>query len=193
MNARVMQAARSVGIIGATVALISGVTFAALTSNSVTLSDNTISSATASLLISNGGAFSTNETGFHVTGLVPGTGSTPNNFYLENNGGVALALTAHVPTAPAAPVGGYGFTGFENLKVTITNKNTGTSYPTNMAALLAGEVPLDTINAGVTGTASPANAPGDYSVSYDINPSAITGSHAGVDSFNLVFSGTQTP
>lgn len=192
MNARAVQIARSVGVIGATATLVSGITFAALTSNAAALTDNTVSSATASLKISDGGPFDVTKHGFNITGLIPGSGSGKKDFYLANTGTVPLKLTVHVPAAPPAPADGYGFTGFENLKVSISNEATGgTVLNTDMAALLAGEVALpEELAAGAQGSTANPTAPGHYSVSYDINPDAVTGGHAGVGNFNLVFTGT---
>ena len=66
------------------------------------------------------------------------------------------------------------------------------SKDTNMAELLAGDVMLPgTLPANTQGNSSIPNAPGNYSVVFDIKPEAVTGSHAGTGTFNVVFTGTQ--
>lgn len=90
--------ARAIGTMGAVAALAGGITFANLNTNTVALSPNTLTSATASLQIgSNSQAFSdTSVTGITAT-LTPGV-SVPFTFYLKNNGQSNMNITANVPT-----------------------------------------------------------------------------------------------
>jgi hypothetical protein len=91
---------RAVGTMGAVAALVGGITFAAFTSNTVALTGNTMSTSTAALQISNGGAYSTSSvTGFNFT-LTPGTPSSPFTFYLDNTGTIPLTLTASTANSP---------------------------------------------------------------------------------------------
>ncbi len=162
--------ARAVVVIAAVMALVTSVTFAALQSQA-TLTNNSISTATAGLKLWNGSSFESTAPGFTVTGLVPGEWSDDYNFYFQNDGEGPLFLTANVPQEPALPEGmdSYGFTGWENLKVAFKgycapnsgernnavelnrnrrdkkdNEKHANSYlvKTDMAALLAGEVEL---------------------------------------------------
>jgi hypothetical protein len=95
---------RAVGTMGAVAAVAGGITFAALTSNSVALSANTLSSATAHLLIGNtkgdncANAGTTAVQGMDVK-LKPGVKSDDFNFCLKNDGDVPLDLTASVVQA----------------------------------------------------------------------------------------------
>jgi predicted ribosomally synthesized peptide with SipW-like signal peptide len=189
---------RAVGVFSAVAVVVGGVTFAAFNSQA-TLTSNTISTATANLQVYDTklNVFSSTGQGFTITDLVPGTGVT-SPFYLKNAGGIPLAVTAHIPAAPAAPPEGYGFTGFENVKVTITSDETGCTINTKnttMAKLLAGEValPCNPLAAGAQGNNSPTatGTEGNYKIKFDIDPAAITGNHAGVGAFDLVFTGTQ--
>ena len=183
---------RAVGVISAVAILAGGVTFAALNSNNVTLADNTINSATASLKIWNGGAWSdTSAPGFHVTGLVPGTGVS-NPLYLENDGGVALNLSAHVTGSPI-------LSGFDNdldlskVKVSITDDFTGYTTNTDLAALTSGTVPFydNAFPAGATGNSGVPGTDGNFTVKFDMDPSAVNSNSASVSSFNIVLSGQQ--
>jgi hypothetical protein len=185
---------RAIGVIGAVAALVTGITFASLNS-SVTLTNSSVLTTTADLKVYDftpgDEGYKSSAPGFTVTGLIPGTGVTK-QFYLQNSGGVPLKVTARVPIAPPAPVGGYGFSGFENLKVDITGQGCDTTVNTDMAALIAGEVelPCNPLGAGVAGDSN-ADVAGNYDIKFDIVSSAITGSQAGVGNFDIVLKGTQ--
>lgn len=89
---------RSVGVISAVAVLVGGVTFAALQSQA-TLTDNTISSASAGLLVDGNGdeQFSEEEAGFAFEGIVPGlTPSEVKEFSLKNEGDTDLKVKAKV-------------------------------------------------------------------------------------------------
>ena len=185
---------RAIGVIGVVAALVTSITFASLQSQA-TLTNSSILTANASLKVydftpGNAG-YKSSAPGFTVTGLIPGTGVTE-HFYLANEGEVPLVITAHVPGTPPAPIGGYGFSGFANLTVVITGQGCNLSVNTNMAALMAGEValPCNPLGVGVAGDSN-ADVAGNYDIKFDILPSAITGSQAGVGNFNIVLSGTQ--
>jgi len=177
---------RATGVIGVTAAMVTGVTFAALNSQA-TLTDNTISTATAGLEVGLAADnLSATEDGFDVTGLVPGTG-VDQDFYLRNIGDTPLDVTVNVPNLPGAPEGGYGFTGFDNLTVKLTSEACDAVVTTNMQALHDGQVALP---CNALEEAGEANTPTKYTAHIDINPDVVTGSHAGVGNFNLVFTGT---
>ena len=92
---------RAVAVIGATAGLVTGVTFAALQSNTVALSPNTLSSASALLSIGSGTSCPQGNTsatpGFTNVKLVPGVTSAPVAFCLDNTGDIPLNITAQVP------------------------------------------------------------------------------------------------
>lgn len=185
---------RAVAVIASVMALVTGVTFAAL-QDSVTLENNTIASANADLLIWNGSSFQKSAAGFTVTGLVPGQGSAENFFYLKNNGANPLTIKASVPADPAAPDGGYDFSGWENLTVKITGYAPGCADPvvnTTMQALLAGNVamPCNPLAAGAQGDSGNQATAGNYSMKFDIDPDSVTGDSPGVGSFDIVLNGT---
>jgi hypothetical protein len=193
MQKRAQIILRAVSTIGATLALAGGVTFAAGLSSSATLSDSSVLSKTASLKVrdSQSGDFVSSAPGFTITDLVPGTGDTE-HMYLQNDGGVPLDVTAHVPTLPGPPLGGYGFTGFNNLTVQIVGW-CGAVVNTNMQQLNNAQVklPCNPLDAGATGDPNTPLTPGNFDFHFDIKPSAITGSQAGVGNFDIDFTGTQ--
>ncbi len=178
---------RAVMVIASVAALVTGVTFAALQSQA-TLTDSTVNTATAGLTLWDGDSFESTAPGFTVTGLVPGVGTAPLPFYFKNSG-VALNLTAHVPATPTSS----GFTGWENLKVTIKDDNDNAVTNTTMQALLAGEVPINggPLSSGAQGDSNTPSTEGNFTAKFDIEPTSITGSSASVGAFNIIFTGTQ--
>jgi predicted ribosomally synthesized peptide with SipW-like signal peptide len=179
---------RATGIIGATAALVTGVTFAAL-SSSATLTNNTIATGTAGLQVSSDGGttFSNLEDGFAFTGIVPGlTASGDKNFQLKNTGSTDLTVSAKLDGAPAwttDPV----LASVDNTKVNVEFACTDTSatpygVTTTVAALVLGNVALtgDTLAVGDTATCT---------VEVSMDAAAFSGSSATSDQFDIVFTG----
>lgn len=189
MNRRTLAIARATGVIGATVALVTGITFAQLGSNTVTLTNTTINSATASLKIWDGSTFTTTANGFTITGLVPGQGSPNEPVYFKNDGGVDLNLTTTVTNTPALN----NINSAADVKVKITNDDTGQIKNTTLAALEAGNVvmPGNPLPAGAQGDSNNLVTPGNYHFNFDISPAAVSGSNASVGAFDFAFTGTQ--
>lgn len=183
---RLSPIVRAVGVIGVVAGLVTSVTFAAL-SSSATLSQNTIGSATAGLLISNGGGYSSSEPGFAFSDITPGV-PVVKNFYLWNNGTSNLLVNAKVPVAPA-------LTGIANpsaVKVVFkddqgTISNAGTLA--DLESVTGLNVP-GTLAAGAQGVAAAPGTPGNYTISVDLDGSQISGSSASVAPFDIVFTGT---
>jgi hypothetical protein len=98
---------RAVSVVAATVIIVSGVTFAALQSQQIKLTGNTIQTATANLQISlDGSSYGTSQAGFNFTNLVPGGAAVPqygHGFYLKNAGGTPLLLKFAVSSTPSNP------------------------------------------------------------------------------------------
>lgn len=188
MTKQTVILARGIGAIGAVAALVTAVTFAAL-STSVTLSDNTINTANAHLLVWDGDSFETTAPGFHVDNLVPSTPSTPAPFYLKNDGGVNLALTAQITLGGVA-------TGVDPHNVHITIKDDSTGSPdvadTTLFALESGPVLFDTnLPAGSQGNSGVTGTQGNYTYSVLINSADVAPGGASVSSFVITIGGTQ--
>lgn len=179
---------RAVLVVGAVMAIATGVTFAALQSQA-TLTDSTINTPTASLKLWDGDSFESTAPGFVVTGLVPGTGTADLPFYFKNDGGLPLNITARVPVAPSLS----GFSGLSNVMVTFKSEFAGSPVVTNLQNLLDGEVALpgNPLAAGAQGNSGVPGTEGNYSAKFDINPAAVSGSSASVGNFNVIFAGTQ--
>ena len=184
MTKKSIAITRAVGIVGATTALITGFTFASLTASPVTLSNNTISTATAGLEVqvvdSN---FATTQQGFTITNLIPGAPSAPFFFNLRTTGAVPLAITAHVPATPT--YSGFVSGGFSGVHVKITQfDNSGIVYAdTTLADLLAGDVSF-------TGAPLAGTSQIQLKAVVTVANASVTGSSASVNSFNIVLTGT---
>jgi|GEM_PF-2453197 len=190
---------RAVGVFSAVAVVVGGVTYAVLNSQA-TLTGNTFSSSTSDLQVydTESGQFAKTGKGFDIKDFVPGKGADA-PFYLKNKGGLDLDVSAHIPTAPAAPEGGYGFASFADVKVTFTTKENGCSaenrkVETTMQALLDGEVdlPCNSLKANAQGNGSEGaeKTEGNYKIKIDVPANKITGDRAQVNAFDLVFSGT---
>ncbi|HSX31212.1 MAG TPA: hypothetical protein VLE99_04810 [Candidatus Saccharimonadales bacterium] len=173
---------RSVGTMGAVAAVVGGITFAGLTSNTVALSPNTLSSATAALQISSRtgdacGDFSSDTVaGFTDVKLTPGVVSDPVDFCLKNNGDVPLDLTTAIPQAalvssPISPA---------DVTLDITCDNTG--HANGTLNEYTGGTPLGSLDAGDTTNCS---ATAELS-------SSFSGPGTTVNSFDIDFVGTQS-
>jgi hypothetical protein len=184
MTKQAMILTRGIGAIAATAVLVTGVSFAALTSNTVTLSDNSFSTDTATLLISNGGAFNdTSVQGFDAGKLAPGQTSDTANFQLENTGDVALAITAIADNInnPSGIDGNQ-----ETIHVLRTDGGaTGANSEDVTLATLAGG------NVGLPGGPVAANTTASYTVSLSLD-SGFTGPQGATLSFDTVFTGSQS-
>ena len=151
---------RSIGTMGVVAGLVGVVTFAAATSNTVALSPNNITTATASLAISATTNCTTGNTtvitGFQDSSLAPGA-STAVSFCLDNTGGVPMFVSATIPQILTANTAAQATTltitcGTEGtLSTTLSAFSNGASFafPT---ALSAGSVDNCTATAALSGT-----------------------------------------
>lgn len=181
--------ARAIGIIGAVMALVTGVTYAALQSQA-TLTDNTISSATADLQIdnmenngTNPQAFSDTDTGFAFTGVVPGgSASNSHSFQLKNNGTTPMTIKVGMPALPTWVVSPSGTV--DNSKVMLNITCTGPTLTYNdfvQTIWSTGSSMSGTLGAGEV-TACTTNV--------TMDSDAFTGESAASSTFNLIFTGT---
>ncbi|HEV2412864.1 MAG TPA: hypothetical protein VGS28_03595 [Candidatus Saccharimonadales bacterium] len=180
---------RAIGTMGAVAALVGGVTFA-LTSSPVTLADDTIN-ASASLQISNGGAYSSSVSGFNFSGMVPGGAASPNQtFYLNNNGTNPVSVTVDIPTLPTFTVLPSGTVDDSQvfLNVSCTSGSSG-----NFSLTTGND--FNALSSGVALTGGPLQ-PGDTATctaNVSMGGSAVsptTANSVSSGSFNLDFTGT---
>ena len=88
--------ARAILVVGAVMVLVTGITFAQLNDSS-TLEDNSLTSATAGLLINSddGKNFAETDKGFAFQELAPGKESERHEFWLKNDGELNLDVTVY--------------------------------------------------------------------------------------------------
>jgi hypothetical protein len=175
---------RAVGTMGAVAAVVGGITFAALTSNTVALSPNTLGSATAALEIGAGNGANcgtSNDTkvpGFADAKLTPGVASAPVEFCLKNTGDVPLNLTTAIPQAvfvdsPISP---------SDVTLDITCANGGHAHGT--LSEFTGGTPLGLLGTGVNNST-------DCQATAELS-SSFSGTGKTVNSFDIEFVGTQS-
>lgn len=188
---KVNPLARAIVVIGAIMTLVTGVTFAALTS-SATLTGNTLgtASANADLLLWNGSEFASSAPGFNFSGLIPGQKSDKFDFQFKNNGNMDLNLTARVDAAPELSE---GLTAADiQLKF---YGNCEETVSTTLEELLAGPVamPCDPLEAGEESHARSWHhkSDGEYSVRVKIAETVpLSEESLTVGPFDIMFDGT---
>lgn len=186
MSNRTLAIARATGVIGATAALIVGVTLAQLTTTA-TLTGNTLSSATGDLKVNNtdnGGSPAASDAGFSFSNLIPGSDyGTAKNFTLFNNGSATLGVTVYATLG--VPSGS-----IDKTKVHFKFVNTDESSATQEYTLAELEA-LSRNMPGVSGTGSLTPTEEDhFTVQVKLDADAVTGSSGSVGSFDFVFTGT---
>lgn len=190
LTKKVSPLTRALGVFSAVAIIVGGVTYAALQSQA-TLSDNTISSATATLQVNNtdnGGTFGTSDTGFQFTNLLPGAGyGDAQHFDLKNAGTSNLQVTVY---ATAGTVTGTLDKNKVHVKFTNQSLSTPGSAVYTLAQLEANYNGLP----GVVGTDFlDTSSPGEentFDVQVKLDDGAVGGSGAANSGFNLVFTGT---
>lgn len=179
---------RAVLVVGAVAALVTGVTFAALDSEA-TLTDNDLASATVGLQVNNtdnGGDPAATDTGFDITGLVPGSEYLPPGYHfsLTNTGDTDMRVKVKV-------TGGTESGTVDKTKVHFRFDNTtdATSSPVEYtwAELEAAGQTLpgvsDPDDLGVAET-------NHFDMRVKLDADAITGSSASIDDFTFTFTGS---
>jgi hypothetical protein len=178
---------RAVMVIASIAALVTGVTFAALQSQA-TLTDNTIASGTAGLLINNtenGGDEGATDTGFLFAGVVPGgSASDSHTFTLHNTGTTPMTIKVGMPALPTWTVTPSGTV--DNTKVAVNINCTG---PTLALADTVQNIWFS--NSTMSGTLAP-NETAVCSANITMDAAAFTGEKATANNFDLTFTGTSS-
>jgi len=179
---------RAVGVISAVVVLMTGVTYAALQSPQATLTNSTISSATADLRIGTSAtSFSSTRVGFNFVDLIPGGIAAPvdgNIFYLKNYGNANLGLHISIGSIPV------NLSNVDLTKVSfvITRQDTSTAQTFTVKALVDSY-----INGGLSFTDSlSGSVVAEYKLQAIMSADAFTGQTAQISDLDLVFTGTGT-
>jgi hypothetical protein len=194
MNIRkISPMVRAIGTMGAVAAIVGGITFAQLTSNTAALVNNSVDSGTASLQIStDNSSWANTATGFTFSGVIPGGAASPNQtFYLENNGTTDLTLNAQINQQPTWS-GGTVTNSLVYLNVTCASQSNGPTialgYPGNDMVTLE-----NLTGTNFTGGMINAGDRDTCTANVTMGAGAFTGS--GVtenNTFNLDLTGTST-
>lgn len=186
-----MRIVRALGVTTAVMLAVSGVTFAALQSQDAVLQGNTITSATANLLIGDGsGTFGAATNGYNFTNIEPGPQLQPaggNMITLRNNGSTKLGLRLSMrPTNFSNPSN----VNIDRIYVAITPAG-GTMQEHSLADLLTAYSGGAPISLGTT-----VNAGQDIQVKFQVQIASdvitSTTSAVNLSGIDLVFSGLST-
>ncbi|MEI7522349.1 MAG: hypothetical protein WCJ86_02655 [Candidatus Saccharibacteria bacterium] len=179
---------RAVGVISAVVVLMTGVTYAALQSPQATLTNSTISSATADLRIGTSAtSFASTRIGFNFVDLIPGGLAAPvdgNIFYLKNYGNAKLGLHISIGSIPV------NLSNVDLTKVSfvMTRLDTSTVQTFTVKTLVDSY-----INGGLSLTDSlSGSVVAEYKLQAIMSADAFTGQNAQISDLDLVFTGTGT-
>ncbi len=178
--------ARAAMVVASVAVLATGVTYAALQSQTATLTGNSISTASADLRIGTSpSTFDTTRAGFKFTNVIPGAVPNPadgNAFYLKNYGADPMVLRASISTVPTNLAG----VNLEKVYLLFTRVDTTASQKLSIASLVAanttgGTALTDTLNGG---------AVAQYRTQVVMDDDAFNGSSASIGGIDLVFYGT---
>lgn len=189
-TSRINPVARAVMVIGAVAALVTGITFAALSSQA-TLTGNTIASGTALLQVAAAGTetpcgtFDSTAAGFNFV-VASGTGDSQiESFCLKNAGDAALATTVKLSALPT-------FTDGTN-PVTVNNSKVHVAFTCTTPSLSFSGTLVELTNVGgvSVGNLAAGDTP-ECDVKVTIDADAFTGSVSHIEStgFDFVFDGT---
>jgi predicted ribosomally synthesized peptide with SipW-like signal peptide len=172
--------ARALITIGAVAAIVTGVTFAALNSQT-TLSGNTITATPGLLLSTNGSTYGSTIPGFTFNVTPGSTTGVSQTFNIKNTTASAMALSLSLPAAVT-------FTGGtvnnSDVHVAVACTTPTMTLTSDLATLATAPVP-------VTGSLT-ANTSASCTVSATMDSAAISsGSTVTSSSFNLQFSGAE--
>lgn len=184
--------ARAILVVAAVAGLVTAVTFATVNSTA-TLTNNSVSTATADLEVSTdadcattGTGFSSSVTGFDFTGIVPGGAASADfEFCLRNAGDANLSTLLTIPALPtytdssAAPVA------VDNSKVDVNLTCVTVSTDPFGAGGTLQEIWFSGVDQGELAAGDIATCTANVSMAAD----AFTADSASSTDFNLVFTG----
>ena len=177
---------RTVAVIAAVLIVVSGITYAALQSQPVKLTGNSIETATANLRISTDGLnFGNTQPGFDFKNILPGGPADPeagDAFYLNNSGGTSLALRLAVAAKPSNPDN----VDLSQVNVILTAVGLNGTQTFNLQSLIDG---ADNGGVAFTGANLPSDTIQEYKLQVSMASDAISGSSASLGGIDFAFSG----
>jgi len=171
---------------GVVLAIVSGVTFAALQSQEATLTGNTIESATADIRISvDNNTYSSSHTGFDFSSVVPGGAAVPTTgypFFLKNYGTTNSLIKMAVSSVPTNTSN----VDLSKVSVIITRVGGGATQTFSLASLISTYASGGT---ALTEVLPPATFY-QYKIQVSMAVDAFTGTGAALGNIDFVFTGT---
>ncbi len=178
---------RAVTVIASVAVLATGVTFAALQSQQIALTGNTLQTATAGLQIGTSAAsFATSRAGFAFRDVIPGGPAAPtvgNDFYLKNSGSAALTIKAAVSSTPVNS----GNVNLSKVYVVFTRIDANTPQKIALSTLVSGYA---TGGTPLTETLAGNGAVAQYKMQVAMDSDAFTGTDTNITGIDVVFTGT---
>ncbi|MDL2363371.1 MAG: hypothetical protein QFB86_03245 [Patescibacteria group bacterium] len=174
---------RSIAIVGAVMALVSGVTYAALQSQPGVFRGSTIHTAIASLQVSNNGTtFGSTIDGLGFNSLVPGGSPSPSSgypVYVRNVGTAPLAIKLSVPTG----ISNLDNVDLNKVHVLVTPFGIGTAQNITLQDLITS--PVSIVNGGrmIAGQTS------IFTMQVSLDADAVTGPSGSITNIDFTFGG----
>ena len=181
--------ARAIFVIASVATVVTGITFAALQSQSVALTGNTIETASANLQVSKDGVtYGSSTGGYDFANVVPGGAAVPasgSTFYLKNGGTTNLALKLST----------YGAQIVNDPSLNLSKVYVVLTAPDASVHRLALSALISSYNTGGTDLAITlnANTTAQFKVQVQMDADALSGtttSSASIKNVDLTFGGT---
>ncbi len=178
---------RAFGVVAAVVIVVSGITFAALQSQQVKLTGNSIQTASANLQISTDGTYyASSLSGFSFSAIVPGGSAVPQSGYpifVKNTGNASLGLKFAVSSVPSNP----DSVDLSKVNIILTPTSSGTPQSFTLQSLIT------SASSGGTAISVPnslfAGNTATFTLKVSMDGDAISGSGASLGSIDFAFSG----
>jgi hypothetical protein len=184
---RPAQWRRFIIAVAVSIAMVGGIAFAALQSQQLTLTGNTIATATANLKLSTDNTnYAYTSQGFTFSGLVPGGPAVPqygNLIYLKNLGDTQLQLKLAVKGTPSNP----DAVDLSKVSVVVTYNGSNTPQTFSLQQLVTAYS-----SGGVVLTPPTKLYPSSvasYSMQVSMTADAVTSPSAAISGIDFVFSG----
>jgi len=185
-----IRAMKLAGLVTALVIMATGVAYAALQSQQIKLTGNTIQTASANLLLSTDGTtYASTLTGYSFSGLVPGGPAVPaggQKIYIKNTGNAPLSLRMFVGSTPINP----DSVDLSKVSVIITPISGGTAQTATLQSLISSQA-----TGGITLNTPASLASGSstgYNLSISMTADAINGASASISGIDFIFTGVAT-
>lgn len=190
--AKLKSKKRSAGVIAAVMVVTCGMAFALLQSQDK-LTGNSIETESANMVVSqNDSNYGQTTSGYHFTGIIPGTqASQTEHFFLKNVGTAPLALKLSSASTPANP----SSVDLSKVKIILTPFDTTTFMPgTPQSFSFQSLVDAGSVGVSINYPAAlAANSKEEFNIQVAIDDGAVGSAGASLSNIDLAFTGTAIP